>query len=682
MNPLNIPELLLHIFHLGSELDLDDDHGSPPSLPFGDSRARSLKPFFRSIAQVNKNWRQMVLCVPSFWVTKVSFRWSSWEETDTGFAGTVTGMGVSYFSPPEQYDDAEELLNDSNGSDLDFSMFCSQVDQSISPYDSESSSVLGKFSQWMDTHIFSACDRVRQFSFFYVEIALLETISKRCFMCSWPRLQILILEATGQVALFSGALNAPRLSFASFANVEWIGNKFGLANSSISALHVEHDPENTSVTDFELSTVTAYLTPSLLSSLTELKLIFRNPNQQEHVIGDLPPSLPFARLKTMSLTLFTAENIWHLLKRTDAPLLTALYLKTEYRTTSGIPSECFPQRFPLLEDMGFSLMTPPWAAVFMRLLPTQHNRLSTLSLDLYNQIPGDNISQGFDATVLEKFFPHPTELPNLQNLSLNLGTTDAWFFTIFDLGAATGHLVLDYCYQETRLTKSGPLRFPNVTKVTVGHRKYLAHVAIPALRHLVFDFSNDHGSDDSFSVRAREKRNPVVSDSPLIPRDSDIPLRKLEILEIGWDSISHLKLFVPFIHVHTLVISAKHLFQSNMRSIPEILKGVEAGAFISGPVLPNLHTLGLSFEDPEYYYPSLEPESNSHDYELGLRIAQAFVNRRLDEGNPIRTLRIFGFLPKAVQYGPDLFGLRDSSGAKIEFERRKDDFAKRLRNPY
>jgi hypothetical protein len=104
MGPLEIPEVLLTIFHIGSELDLDDHLDQPPDLPRGFSRPRTLKPFFRSATQVNKLWRDLLNDVSSFWVTKISF----YHDAEP----------ISLFTR-EHYTWAEELLAGSDSSDID-----------------------------------------------------------------------------------------------------------------------------------------------------------------------------------------------------------------------------------------------------------------------------------------------------------------------------------------------------------------------------------------------------------------------------------------------------------------------------------------------------------------------------------------------------------------------------------
>jgi hypothetical protein len=677
MNPLDIPELLLLIFYFGSESDITIDYGdfgSPPSIPHGYSHPRSPKPFFRSLICVKKNWRQIVQSVPSFWVTRVSFRWINPEETEMGLVRT----GLSLLSPREQYTAAEELLNGSNGSDIDISINFVWASNPEAP---ESSIILGELDLWMDAHIFSASDRVRQLSFFSDDVTLLEMVINRFLLRSWPRLRALNLEGTERVTEVSQAFNTPQLSFASFMNVNWIEDRFGLANSNLSSLRISQDPEYVTDDDFQSCTVMTYLSPSLLSSLTELRLMLWDEEQQEHVISNVPPSLSFARLERMSLTFITAEDIWHFLKCVDAPQLTVLYISTSLLTESGIPNEAFSQRFPLLEDMGFFFITPSWTSVFLGLLPPRDNRLSTLSLNLHYM--RDDIPRVFEAEGLrKKFFPQRMEIPNLRNLFFKLGAIDTWFFTNFNLESTAGHLFVDYSYRTPKDIdiKPGPLLFPNVTRMTVHRRKDLTSVATPALRHLILDLSNDHEGENSVPKRLREGQTPFVTDYPLVPSGSNIPLGSLESLEIGCIWISNPKLFAPFINLRTLVISASQLLSHDGHAqIPEII--TEARTSISDPVLPNLHTLGLCFEYRKSPSPYSELLPNDH-YEAGLCLAQAFMRRRLDEGNPIQTLRIIGFLPTMLESGPEFTWIRDASGAKIEFVRRKDDFALRLMSPY
>jgi hypothetical protein len=679
MNPLEIPELLLRIFYFGSESDTigDEGLGSPPSIPHGYSHPRSPKPFFRSIIRVRKNWKQIVQSVPSFWVTKVSFKWNSPEGAEMGLVRT----GLSLLSPGDKFTAAEELLNGSNGSDIDF---CFSFTWLSNPEVAENSILFDDVEQWMDTHIFSASNRIRQLSFFSCDDALFERVLKCSFSRSWPRLRTLNLEATEQIPEMSQTFNAPQLSFASFKNVSWIEDQFGLANNSLSSLHINHHPEEMPDDEFQSCTVMTYLSQSLLFSLTELKLELYGDERQEHLLSTLPPSLSFARLKRLSLENSTAEDIWHFLKCIDAPLLSGLYISTISLTESGTPNEVFPQRFPLLEDMGFFFITPSWAAVFLRLVPTRHNRLSTLSLHLQYMGPADKTPRAFDAASLrEEFFPQPMELPNLRNLFFKLETIEPWFFTSFNLETTTDHLFLDY-YSAPKALQTGPLLFPNVTKMTVHRRRDLTlpRVVTPALRHLILDLPNDERGI-SVSKRLREGRTPFVTDDPLAPCGSNIPLDSLETLEIGCIWISNPKLFAPFNSIHTLVISAKQLLTigAGRLRIPGVITEVRTA--ISEPVLPNLHTLGLCFEYFDSSFPDSESLTLTSDhYEVGLRLAQAFMRRRLDEGNPVQTLRIIGFLPKVLESGPEFTWLRDASGAKIEFARRKDDFALRLMSPY
>jgi len=174
------------------------------------------------------------------------------------------------------------------------------------------------------------------------------------------------------------------------------------------------------------------------------------------------------------------------------------------------------------------------------------------------------------------------------------------------------------------------------------------------------------------------------SDNPLVPIGSSIPSGSLEILEVDCIWMLNLKLFAPFNNIHTLVISARLLLKRRWDSglqFRRIFAELKARMSISEPVLPNLRTLGLCFE----YSQTSSPESmallNDH-YKAGLCMAEVFIRRRLDEENPIQTFRVIGFLPKALESGPEFTWIRDASGAKIELTRRKDDFALRLMYPY
>jgi hypothetical protein len=649
MNPLEIPEILLIIFNIGSELDLEDYLDQPPDLPPGFCQPRTLKRFFRSASRVNKLWNDLICNVPSLWVTKISFY--------------SDGVGL-YPSPftREHFAWAEELLAGSDNSDIDFTWY-------FHGYEPDDVSVeyqkhLLELRHWMDANVYPISHRVRQFSasgprgpnktFFE---ALVESASLQ----AWPRLRIFTFELGSSIDA-SRMLNAPMLRLASIRAFDWSHHRSPLANSNISILHASHNFDEGRM---EGASIMMYFTPSLLSSLTELSLNLWDGSLCYGGIAfqGIPPELHFPRLEKLALYFGMPEHIWQIVRCIRAPLLAHLIARSLSRMGS-FPDEhpVYEPRFPYLEKLDIGPMSPFWASVFIRTIPTSKNQLSTLCIDLVKQ------SQAGDIFLRENYPPCPMEFSCLKNLSMRSESFNARFFDTFGLFAATGHIHLYlYGYSDDDMgsvtfLSEHPLIFMNAKKVTVPRVEFVTCFEAPCLLHLVLDYMpnlpNFHHRTLAFH---RDPR-------PLLPMGCHFSSSNLEVLEleVGFDSVvlTHQDL-APFCNLHTLVIKIRG--PGIIVSIGEDLLtyALEKPEDVSDPCLPKLHTLGLDFELPSFYLPrNVDPGEDS--YRDALLMARKFIEKRQELGFAIKNLRLIGCLPVGLPSDTNFKWLHRCPGITVE----------------
>jgi hypothetical protein len=382
MNPLEILDVLLIIFDMGSDLDLDDHLDRLPDFPRGFSYPRTLKPFFRSAAQVNKQWRDLLHTIPSFWVTKIYF----YRDSQSIARGVHPASPNSLFSR-EQYAWAEELLSGSDNSDIDISWYLH--DDRIDEQSLEYCKDFLEFQHWMDANVYPISHRVRQFSAsgFLVDLhkSFFKSLFESTILHAWPRLRIFKFEPCASIEA-SQMPNAPVLRLATFDAFYWADHQFPLANSNLSTLHVAH---NSHEARSEGASIMTYFTPSLLSSLTEmcLNLSCNSLDREETAFRNIPDELHLPCLEKLALYMDTPEHIWRIVGRLCAPLLAHLITTcmTQAEIEEGIPNKLPEPKFPRLENLEIAFMTHSWASIFIRTVPASNNQLSTLRLDFLEE---------------------------------------------------------------------------------------------------------------------------------------------------------------------------------------------------------------------------------------------------------------------------------------------------------
>ena len=271
---------------------MDDYPRSASRFPHDYCYPRSLKPYFRPIVQVNKQWREVVLTgSPSFMVTRVVL---SKDQTDP-YEVSVREWGCDGESTllyKVDYSRAELLLRDSEGSDIDFCAYFGWYLSGDGTYH-EIQEQIAAFGRWMEAHILPLSHRVRQLML-HVPLPAIKTVLEcaTAHNLSWLRLRVLAFNPpsnTTRVEEISRKLmlDAPGLRYATFIDCymeDWrtgdlhrrpsgddqdqLASRRKGPPHTLSHLHID--------TTWQYAPITCRLSSVLFTTLTKLIAIHKN----------------------------------------------------------------------------------------------------------------------------------------------------------------------------------------------------------------------------------------------------------------------------------------------------------------------------------------------------------------------------------------------------------------------